>query len=595
VTIKSSRAPAAPTNDRQGESGPFAIARPSETRALETTLSDALATVLWRAGVQFSFGLVGGTIAAFCESLARTPIRVLHCRHETGACFAAAEAYFCNDRPNLVFTTSGPGLVNAMNGVMAARWEGAKLVLVSGMTPPNQWGKWAFQETDRLTLPEAFFAPGPIFDYAIDLTDPSQLASVAAALRIGLSRPGRFVAHVGLPSTVQTQPARHCDTSKPGVKGAPTFDDGVAQRFARMLDEEPFAVWVGFGARRASTEVRELAERTGSMVMCSPRAKGIFPEDHPLFIGVTGFAGSPKVAQRIKGSRARRALVLGTRLGEFTSFWKPDLVPPGGLIHVDIDSKVPGAAYPNVPTEAVTADVGDFLRAVLRLIPERKAKRGAPTRAEPKRAPLVQRAKGPVRPQALMDAVQRIVVDATDAPILADVGNTFAWAIQLLTLREPNRFRVSVGWGSMGQAAAGALGAALAREGTAVALVGDGALLMQNEINTAVQYGLKAIFVVLNDSQYGMIEQGMTGLHMRPVETQMPSVDFVALAHSLGAAGVAVRTEVELDDALRRALRAAGPFVVDVHLDRNERAPINSRVKELIEQGVEGAEGNDRE
>jgi acetolactate synthase-1/2/3 large subunit len=111
---------------------------------------------------------------------------------------------------------------------------------------------------------------------------------------------------------------------------------------------------------------------------------------------------------------------------------------------------------------------------------------------------------------------------------------------------------------------------------------------MQNEINTAVRYGVKAVWIVLNDSQYGMIEQGMRGLKMSPVETEIPTVDFVALARSLGADGVAVKRESELNAALQRALRAEGPFVVDVTIDRRELAPMGRRVSNLIAQGVEG-------
>ena len=151
-----------------------------------------------------------------------------------------------------------------------------------------------------------------------------------------------------------------------------------------------------------------------------------------------------------------------------------------------------------------------------------------------------------VSPRALMAALQREVVDATEAPLLADIGNAFAWATHLLCFRAPGRFRTSMGWGSMGQASAGVVGVALATTRKAVALVGDGALLMQNEISTAVQYGAKAVWVVLNDSQYGMIEHCMRAQSMRPAETQIPHVDFVGIARSLGADGVTVNCAADL-------------------------------------------------
>jgi acetolactate synthase-1/2/3 large subunit len=284
--------------------------------------------------------------------------------------------------------------------------------------------------------------------------------------------------------------------------------------------------------------------------------------------------------------RPARLLVLGTRLGEFTSFWNQKLIPDKGIIHVDVDPAVPGAAFPEVWTDAVHSEIGQFLRSLLDHIPRTSRLLSNFPRA--RAAPLEADDGSLVRPQALMEAVQRVVVDGSDAPVLVDVGNSFAWATRCLTFNSPGRFRVSMGWGSMGQAAAGVVGAALARQGKAVAIVGDGALLMQNEINTAVQYGAQAVLIVLNDSQYGMIEQGMRSQQMKPVQTQMPLVDFVGLARSLGADGCMVQRESELDAALTEAMRATRPYVVDVRIDKHQASPMMSRIASLIEQGVRG-------
>ncbi len=574
--------------DAEGDfgSGSRPVARPGQT-----PLSDALVHVLGDLGVEHSFGLVGGTIAPFCEALARSAIRVIHCRHESGAAFAAAEASLATDRPAVVFTTSGPGLLNALNGMMAARWEGARVILVSGTTAVTRRGRWAFQETSEHTMPEDLFRPGTLFHYATEILEPGQLDEVADRLHMGVARPEGFVAHVALPSSLQTQPVAVSRATATTRIPPPGLGTAAAERWASAFGKAPPLVWVGFGARRAAASVREFVERTGAGVICSPRGKGIFPEDHPQFIGVSGFAGRSDLVEAIAKHPPQLLLVLGSRLGEFTSFWDRELIPPAGIVHVDIRAEVPGTAMPEVSTHAVHAEIGEFLRSVLEYLPDRRPTTPA-THAPELRAmrsdtaPL--RHGGPVRPQTLMEAIQRVVVDATDAPLLVDVGNAFAWATNLLRFRSAGRFRVSMGWGSMGQATAGVVGVALTTGRKAFSLVGDGALLMQNEISTAVRYRARAVWIVLNDSQYGMIEQGMCGLRMVPTETGIPIVDFVALARSVGADGVAVRSEPDLDAALRAAHAAEGPFVVDVTIDRSELAPMGRRVRNLIEQGVEG-------
>ena len=98
----------------------------------------------------------------------------------------------------------------------------------------------------------------------------------------------------------------------------------------------------------------------------------------------------------------------------------------------------------------------------------------------------------------------------------------------------------------MGHAAAGVVGAALATGRRAVAVVGDGALLMTNEINSAVKFGARAVWVVLNDGRYGMCAQGMEALGLS-ADAEIPQVDFAAFARAQGARATRVDHEVQLD------------------------------------------------
>jgi acetolactate synthase-1/2/3 large subunit len=138
----------------------------------------------------------------------------------------------------------------------------------------------------------------------------------------------------------------------------------------------------------------------------------------------------------------------------------------------------------------------------------------------------------------------------------------------------------------MGHAATGVVGAALARNGKAVAILGDGAMLMNSEINTAVKYQIPAVWIVLNDSRYNMCSQGMTLLGFKDIDTQMSPVDFVAIARGMGADGIRVESETDLQVALEKALASNEPFVVDVQIDPTQIAPFGSRIQSLIEQGA---------
>jgi acetolactate synthase-1/2/3 large subunit len=184
-----------------------------------------------------------------------------------------------------------------------------------------------------------------------------------------------------------------------------------------------------------------------------------------------------------------------------------------------------------------------------------------------------------------MQAIQRVVIEKHDCLVLAESGNSFTWATHYLRFIKPGRYRVSTGVGSMGHCSTGVVGAALAGNRTAVAIVGDGALLMNNEISTAVKLGVPAVWIVLNDARYNMCEQGMAALGLH-ADARIPPVDFTMLARALGAEGETVQSEVELDRSLEAAITARRPFVLDARIDPACVAPSMARNRGLRAQGI---------
>jgi len=559
-----------------------------------TRLVDFIAHGLAEIGVETAFGIIGGAVAPMGDAIAQSPLRLVHCRHEAGAAFAATEASLASGRPCAVFCTTGPGFTNALTGLFAGRLEGASIILISAATPASLRGRGAFQETGPHNMPAGLYSPGALFHLAATIEDAAQMDEVMVRLRRGLLRPGGFVAHLSVPTQNQTRPVARLPTSDSARSYVSSGTEAVAAvDVDRCVDEllsHRTALWVGFGARGASNALLKLAERLELPVMCTPRGKGVFPEQHPLYVGVTGFAGHDSVHRMLKDHDPESIIVLGSRLGEFSSMWDEQFVRPRGFIHVDLDSDAIGVAYPRAKTYGIRADIDAFVRAVLAKLPT-----SIPPRAVPRfqghcpPSHQVPRRRGLVRPQVLMEAIQRVMVDESEALLITEAGNSFAWGNHSLYFPRPGRYRVSTSWGSMGHAVAGVLGAGLCHGEKAVAIAGDGAMLMNNELSTAVQYGVHAVWIILNDSQYGLIEHGMRSLGYVPEGTEIPRVDFVAIACAMGADGVRVSTEQELDAALRQAMEAPGPFVVDVLIDPGEPPPVGSRVERLREQGVDGA------
>jgi len=555
------------------------------------SVADAIAQMLVNLGVSYAFGVAGGAMASLWGALSNSSIDVLNFRHEAGAAFAATEAYFANNRPTVVFTTAGPGITNALTGLFAARGEGAKVILLSACTSAPQRGRWAIQETSTYTLPSGgIFTPGALFNYAITIESAAQLPQIFRKLALAMAQPGGFVAHLSIPTAVQASLVENISLPQLDVTPFPmTASKQAIAKSVELLSSGPFAIWVGFGARDAAEEIIELAERTGAAVMCSPRGKGIFPEDHPQFVGVTGLGGHASVLTYMEEQPPLRTLVLGTRLGEPTSFWSSALVPKEGFVHVDIDPEVPGVAYPHVETFGVRSDIKAFVEELLQQLPDAPNSTMPLPRPEHKAIDPAPEADYPVRPEVLMAAIQKIIVENTDAIVMAECGNSFTWSTHLLQFSEANRYRVSTGVGAMGHAVTGVLGAALASNSIAVGIVGDGAMLMNNEISTAVKYKIPAIWIVLNDARYNMCHQGMKVLGLKGADATLPPTNFAMIARGMGAEAIVVVRESEIEAALEQAIASNAPFLIDVVIDADRPAPSGGRNKGLAAQGVKSS------
>ena len=541
------------------------------------TVAEFLVDCLTKMNVRVAFGVSGGNIVPIWEALEYSEIDTLHFRHETGAVFAACEYSIATREPVAVFVTGGPGIANSINGLLASKWEGAKIIFLSPYTDTKNRGRFALQETSGNLFPRDLLVSPSVFDYAAVVESPVQLKVTLNRIHNLMQKPGGRVANICIPQDIQKAPASQPNWTPQAPACAPTCSREVIETVAQKLSGKKIVLWLGFGARESSGLVRAFAERTGSAVMSSPRGKGIFPESHPQYLGVTGFGGHADLFEKMDQFAPDIVLVLGSKLGEFTSSWNDRFFGGKDVIHVDIDEQVFGASFPQQHYFGVLSDIGGFLSDVLPQLPPRK-----PISFPPNEFDFVPGNRDRLCPGTLLKKIQRSLIEDAALPLFADGGNSMAWGTHLLRFDQPH-FRISTGYGSMGHAASGVIGMALANEKRkAVALIGDGAMLMNGtEINTAVKYRIPAIWVVLNDGLYNMCRQGNALQGIKEIDCHIPLVDFAGFARSLGAEGLLVTDVKSLKAAISHAQTSPHPCVLDVRIDSNVLAPIGSRIKTL--------------
>jgi len=515
-------------------------------------ISDYIVQELHRhLGCKLAFGISGIGISPFWTALARNKaIRIIHARQESNAACAATEAFFALEcgaprQVIIVFAPTGPGIANAINGLMAARTEGAAILFVSGSSPCALRGRWPTQETSETST-----RVSGLFDHEVSVQVAAQ-APVAVHQIISFFKARQHgVAHLSLCLDVLVQPIDTLSVVEPAVSPDALVpnESGDSQlqhvreasspctvnltHIAPLLrgcnTATDICIWVGFGARHDAAAVTELAERLGCAVLSTPRGKGIFAESHAQYIGVTGIGGHDTVLQHMKCHRPRYIIVLGSRLGEAaTAGYSSCFVPSDAFIHVDIAAEVPGRSYAGLHgsrTIPIVASVRSFIVGILPILADHAATpfdRSQDPFAQACPMPSLQPAPAPassfeanaqafLHPVDVMCAVQRLIVDNSSLTLLAECGNSFAWASHCLRFDQPHRFRCSTYWGSLCHASSGVLGAAVAQpDRGAVAIVGDGDMLMGHEISTAVHIKAFAIWIVLNDSCYNICRQGI--------------------------------------------------------------------------------------
>ncbi len=538
--------------------------------------ADLLVQMLTDAGVEVVFGLPGGAISPVHDALLDSKIRVVTTRHESGAMFAAAGYAHASAKLAVVAVTSGPGALNAMTGLASAWCDGLPVMLLVGEVPRAAHGKGVLQDGSAFGL-QIVEMSRYVTKLAAEVPRSSTLPHLTRrAIATALSgRRGPVM--LTLPVDVMT-----AQVGKPRTAGSITMGGMVETKILDEVTElvlraERPLILAGSGVRGngAPARLRAVAERLRCPVATTPKAKGVFPEDHALSLGVIGLGGHPSARAYLE-TQPDVIVVIGSSLGDMsTDGFSPLLQASRALVHVDIDARQLGKSY--VPSHAVVASAQEFLGGLADLLGDREI----PQRRSPggvRRHPLASSTK----PKRLgsHDAIAEIqAILPKDSIYTVDSGEHFVFATHYLEITHPDSFIVMTGLGSMGQSIGAAIGAQLAHPNRRVAAIcGDGCFAMTAfEVATAVAERLPITIFVFNDERLGMVEHGHETVYGRRPAYPNP-LDICAIARGLGATTLRIDELGQLAEAADIITNATGPVVVDVRIDHEISVPKLDRI-----------------
>jgi len=548
-----------PTSRRSVEE----VGAPSSRSAVPLALQ--LIDELRALGIDTVFGIPGGAVSPVYAALLKRPdVRVINAKHETGAVFLAMGYALATGKPGVVLTTAGPGITNAITGIASAFYDSIPILLLAGEVPTTAFGRGALQESSSTGL-DAVGLMRPITKMAATISRPDAGVAILRKAISTMMSGRKGPAFLALPLNIG---AAHSSNNPITGRAHTTFEvdgAGCERCFDLLAGAQSPLILAGAGARgeRPRRFLTRLAEATGSPVAVSPKGKGVFPEDHPLYLGVFGFGGHESVIDYLT-SGVDVLFVCGSGLNDFsTNSWSPLLKGTQAFLQSDIDSAQLGKNYPIDLGLLGPADV-----ILERMLKDRTGwiKRHGIGEWKGARLQAAQRSPtGALTTIEVMLALNELCPE--DAVFTADMGEHLSMALHYLRVRAQGDFLTCLGFGSMGSSIGAAIGHQMGSPGRRVyAICGDGCYLMYGaELATAVQHQVAVTIVIINDSRLNMCELGMRDLYGGTTDMSTPVIDFAASARAWGAAGYIIRNRTELAAALARPL--TGPLVLDVRID----------------------------
>jgi thiamine pyrophosphate-dependent acetolactate synthase large subunit-like protein len=508
------------------------------TRSSSEILTGARAAVaaLEDAGVDVAFGLPGVHNLALWRELNASPIRLVGVRHEQTAAYAADGYARASGRLGVALTTTGPGAANTL-GAVGEAWASRQPVLViatdipTSVRRPGVWRGTLHEATDQA----AMFVP--VVKDAVRVHRAEDVGpAVAAAVRTALAPPARPV-YVEVPTDLLAAEAggaadgapEHVQPGRPVAPPAPPTDDDLRRAVELLSRSRRPLVWAGGGALQAGAgeAVARLAERLVAPVLLTYSAHGLLPPDHPCLVDAPPHV--PEVGAL--WDEADLVVSVGSDFdGMMTQGWK--MPQPPHLLALNVDAR--DAAKNYRPDLVLEADAAAAATVLAERLPERGGLEALGRRVgELRRRVREELAQAAPEAFAFLAAVEAALPD--DAVVICDMCIPGYWLGGFHRTPAPRKLSYPLGWGTLGCGFPQGLGAALAGEGPAVSISGDGGFLYAcGDLATAKQEGIPLTAVVVDDGGYGMLrfDQDRRGDPHEGVDLDTP--DFVALAASFG-------------------------------------------------------------
>ncbi|MFZ2549925.1 MAG: acetolactate synthase large subunit [Candidatus Microthrix subdominans] len=542
-------------------------------------------------GTDTIFGLPGGAILPVYDPILDSPIRHILVRHEQGAGHMAEGYAHATGRPGVAMVTSGPAATNIVTPLADAYMDSVPMICITGQVATASLGTDAFQEADTVGITRSVTKHNELVTSAADI--PLKVRQAFHLATTG--RPGPVLLDIPKDIVDPNNPDAWFEwvwptddevrASLPGYRPTTTGHPRKVREAAEMiLAAERPVLYVGGGVlkARAAESLRELAELLDIPVVTTLMARGAFPDDHPLCLGMPGMHGNYTAVTAMQ--RSDLLIALGSRFDDRVTGKLAEFAPLAKVIHVDIDPAELGKVRnANVPI------VGDCRQVIDAILADLIHLGGADAATDitawrstvsgwQEKYPLAYDQSEPgelLKPQYVLEQLRDLSPE--DTIVVSGVGQHQMWASQFWTFRHPYTWINSGGLGTMGFSVPAAIGAKVGMpDRTVWSVDGDGCFQMTaQELVTAATERIPVKVAILNNAYLGMVRQWQEMFYEErysEVYLSPDLPDYVKWAEAMGCVAFRVESPEEVAPTIRKANEIDDrPVVIEFRTDSSEK------------------------
>ena len=537
----------------------------------------------------YAFTGQGGSVVHILDSLeTQNKIKIIPSQNEQGASLAADAYTRTTGKIGLVIATSGPGILNTLQGMACSYYDSIPGIYISGapvrsaLKTNKAIRQVGFQEMDMDDIVKSFTK------HSVRLLDPDcVLYEIDKAIDIAVSgRPGPVL--IDLPDDIQRLDVSELNQKKFVKKEnkIKIIDDHLESFFEHLkLAKRPLVIY-GNGIKTGEAEELALKFNKKYQVPYSATwaVHDVFQSSDHNNVGGFGVYATRHGNFAVENSDV--LIILGSRLnGTLTGSSRVKFSPKSKKIQIDIDENELDIENNFKLDLRIHGNVKDFLSKVLHM--EKKIninkewmeeiqnwKRKYPVLKEKKE---YEKQKKNINPYYFFNTLSKLTSEGDI--IIPDASANLVWAYQSYQISKKQKIFTSLNHSPMGYSVAASLGAALPIHGNknVIATIGDGSMQMNiQEIENIKNYNLPIKIFLINNQGYGMVKQTIdTWLDSKYVGCDANSglslPNFRKVFEAYGIKTILISNHSEMIDKINETLKFKGPIMCEVMVDENER------------------------